>query len=1100
MQTKLSAFCERVMEAGWLAALIIEPLFFNVYSDRVFEPDKIALLRSIALVLIAAWAIKLVEDHARPAPSEGEAPPSLWRRLVQIPLVLPTLLLVAVYILATLTSIVPRSSLWGSYQRLQGTYSTLSYIVILGVILSTLRRREQLERLIHIAILVSLPIALYGLIQHFGLDPLPWGGNVTRRVASNMGNSIFVAAYMIMIVPLTLRNLLSNLFSVLEDEDTWVKLPFIIGGLMALIIQAAAWLTIGYVTGLLIGVLFTLFMGLFALAIHKPLLKFLWIGAHGVILVAQLACIFFTQSRGPWLGLMAGLFFFVLVYAFSQRIRWLQLLSIALALAGALFLAVLNMPNTPLAAIKKLPYVGRLGRILETEQGTGKVRVLIWEGATQLIGWHDPIGLPGQEDKLNALRPIIGYGPESMIVAYNPFYPPDLAHYERRNASPDRSHNETFDALIQTGAIGFLVYFSLYVVVFYHSLKWLGLIENRRHRHIFLGLGIGGAALGVLVPLVVDGSLRYAGVGIPFGFSIGMGLYLILSSFIVSRQERALSERQLLLMALLSAILAHFIEIHFGIAIASTRTYFWTYAAVLVVVGMGWVSFEAAEPAAPAVQATQEGSARRKRSRRQQAARRTTPGRAANAWRWAGVVAWSVLVALLFVTLAFDFITNQEGLDSAGKIVARSLTMLLQDDAAATSPALLWMMLFTWFVGGLFALSQTPEASPAAEDSPVKRHLTTLAIYAGITIFAYLVFALSHAGRLVPGSDVARTIAPYFWAVFALLFAAALALWREAPLPSLALQRETRWVQAALIPLSLAICVVLIQSVNLGTIKADIYYKQGKHYDQTANWDVAIRLYQEAINYARDQDYYYLFLGRAYLQKAIAIADPAERAPWVERAQQTLEEARRLNPLNTDHSANLARLHRTIGEMTDDPAERQQALSKALAYYDDAITLSPNTAKLYNEWGLVYAMTGDLQTALAKFQKSLSLDDQYEETYLYLGNYYLSQQRYDESAAAYQKALEIKPSLQAHSALAYVYSKQGKLEEAVEQNLAALQISPADYDSNKNLAILYQQLERYEESLAAARTALARAPDDERAALESFIAQLESVIKASKDN
>ena len=30
----------------------------------------------------------------------------------------------------------------------------------------------------------------------------------------------------------------------------------------------------------------------------------------------------------------------------------------------------------------------------------------------------------------NALRPLIGYGPEAMWMAFNPFYPPDLAHYE----------------------------------------------------------------------------------------------------------------------------------------------------------------------------------------------------------------------------------------------------------------------------------------------------------------------------------------------------------------------------------------------------------------------------------------------------------------------------------------------------------------------------------------------------------------------------------------------------------------------------------------------------------------------------------------------
>jgi len=39
--SKLSAFCDRIIEVGWLAAVIAAPLFFNVYSSRVFEPDKL---------------------------------------------------------------------------------------------------------------------------------------------------------------------------------------------------------------------------------------------------------------------------------------------------------------------------------------------------------------------------------------------------------------------------------------------------------------------------------------------------------------------------------------------------------------------------------------------------------------------------------------------------------------------------------------------------------------------------------------------------------------------------------------------------------------------------------------------------------------------------------------------------------------------------------------------------------------------------------------------------------------------------------------------------------------------------------------------------
>ena len=77
MRTKLSDLCDRILEAGWLAALIVAPLFFNVYSDRVFEPDKLSLVRSIALVMIVAWMAKALDGlfggarPRRPRPMAG---------------------------------------------------------------------------------------------------------------------------------------------------------------------------------------------------------------------------------------------------------------------------------------------------------------------------------------------------------------------------------------------------------------------------------------------------------------------------------------------------------------------------------------------------------------------------------------------------------------------------------------------------------------------------------------------------------------------------------------------------------------------------------------------------------------------------------------------------------------------------------------------------------------------------------------------------------------------------------------------------------------------------------------------------------------------
>ncbi len=248
-----------------------------------------------------------------------------------------------------------------------------------------------------------------------------------------------------------------------------------------------------------------------------------------MILIAQVVTIFYTQSRGPLLGFLAGLFVYFALLGLIKRRVWLPWLMSGAAVVVVIFLVMFNTVDMPLMdTLRDLPYVGRLGRVLQTESGTGKVRVLIWEGVVEMIDWHDPLEYPGDEprpDALNALRPIIGYGPESMYVAYNRFYPPDLAHFEKRNASPDRSHNETFDALVITGWIGFLVYMLLFTSVFYYGLKWLGLIKKRWQKLTFLGLWIAGGIAGAMVTWVWRGP-EYVGVGIPLGVMMGLALYV----------------------------------------------------------------------------------------------------------------------------------------------------------------------------------------------------------------------------------------------------------------------------------------------------------------------------------------------------------------------------------------------------------------------------------------------------------------------------------------------------------------------------------------------------------------------------------------------
>ena len=81
--------------------------------------------------------------------------------------------------------------------------------------------------------------------------------------------------------------------------------------------------------------------------------------------------------------------------------------------------------------------------------------------------------------------------------------------------------------------------------------------------------------------------------------------------------------------------------------------------------------------------------------------------------------------------------------------------------------------------------------------------------------------------------------------------------------------------------------------------------------------------------------------------------------------------------------------------------------------------------------------------------------------------------------------------VQAHSALGYIYALQGKLQEALAENLKVLELAPNDYATHKNLAMIYQQLGSLEEAIVEAETALELAPEDDKPALEAFIAQLQ---------
>lgn len=1065
METRLSRICDAIIEAGWLAALVVTPLFFNTHSNRVFEPDKLHLLRSIALVMAVAWIVQLLDQGVRRQLGVG----GTWTRLRETPLALPALALTLSYLLSTALSVAPRISFFGSYVRMQGAFSFLSYVVIFALVLTHLRSRSQLQRLLHTVILTSLPIAIYGIIQKGGLDPLPWGGDVRDRVAANMGNAIFVAAYLIIAVFLTLERLLNSLATMLNAED-----------------------------------------GAFSDAFRA--------GGYLFVLIVQLITIVFTQSRGPWLGLAAGVYVFIMLgllllarWATGRarvpgildwlsghlRAAWLSL--IGLTVAGLIILVTLNVPNGPLQGACEARYVGRLCTLFSTTEGTNAVRVLIWDGVVDLmLKPHAPIQQPdGTPDTLNILRPLIGYGPESMWVAYNRFYPPDLAHYEARNASPDRSHNETFDALVRGGLVQFAAQLFLFGSIFYYALRWLGLMRQPGRRRLFIGLLTAGGALGVLLPVIFDGSLRLAGIGLPAGLIAGMIVYVTLD-LLLSPQKAVASEaapdtqsesgqRQLLILTLFAAIVAHYLEVHFGIAIASTQTHLWVLAAVLVVVGMGWLqqphtTVPAPEPIKVTPKPPIKGKQAQAAGRRTQATRTTvaaTPTRTAQP-RQAAVRPFTAFLpyvgigALITLVLVYNYTVNQTDTTSPLAILWNAFTTRINDFQVIRSPMLLVMVFFTWLLGGIFAAAES-----ARREEPGRfPWALAISVYATTVVITFLGYGLIQAGRLtltgLSGLAALEYVTNHIVIFDIVLFAAMLAL------AGLLIRADARpWpaqtsggVPALTLGggvIAAVLGVLIIINVNVQTVQADTYYKQGLGYEAAGQWEGAVILYREAARLEPQEDYYYLFLGRALLQLAdsgVATATPilpenldnvatADLLNLVEQGLRTrgredilraahaaLVAARRLNPLNTDHSANLARLHRvwafadaaTTGSATSNrlrelmltqPDKVNMArLERSEMYYNQAIMLSPQNAGLWNELATVQLIRNDLAGAQASLERSLALDPKFYSTYLLQGDVREASGDMVGALAAFRRAGELAPGdINVQSAIG-VYSAQ----------------------------------------------------------------------------
>lgn len=1037
-QTSVSIWCEYLIEAGWLLILTLIPIYFNLFSARHFEPDKATTLRAIVVFMAAFALIRALElfrvnagQQSRTTKPPTEEPVATnplgglgqaFKRLNNIPLAVPVLIYALVFILTTITSVVPYTSFWGSYQRLQGTYTNLSYIALFVLILLTLRRREQLERIITISLITGLVVSFYGFVQHFGLDPLPWQGDVERRVASTMGNAIFVAAYLIMIVPLALYRLVSGITEAFRERNPepvspWLSVAWglayglmVIGTMMLMVAsikfgaEAGAFLGSGYwwvfpgaiiiATGLwtiptlnipysrgrslplvpmllpaALLILYTLMLiqaisfslspppevknqldqltsgppwwlwflggivliGLFYASLFvlprqtpPPSRTFHILRAVGalIVLASLLTTIFFSGSRGPWLGLFAGLFVFItlLLWLGGQRTkqgpivwlrRGLQVAFwgwIALALAGGGFLVAFNVLDTPFFdKLRENRYLNRLGSLTEAGSGTGLVRRLIWFGDEHGGGTVEMV-----TDR--PLRTVFGWGPESMFVAFNPYYPPALANVEQRTASPDRAHQTVLDELATKGLLGLISYF--FVMISFAVLAFRLMLYTKEWLW------------------------------------------------------------QVFAIACMSTVVSHFVEGMVGIPIVSTLTMLWVTMGITVVGGMLSGHYTLGKAEGPDwKEHAAEGRANGEQepgSGEQQSEKPTTTTETSEATPRQNGEGGAK-------TREGDAKSRPRGRARSQKQQGRTGRGTTAGRARA---------------GGAAARSAAPSRRSTAGASPEQTSLPALGAY-----------------------------------VLLLIIAASLAWWG-----------------------------------NISMVYADVRFHEGESIiarsgntpeQQMASQIGGLTKYLEAIRNNVTEDFYYLNLGRNLmeiaeikrasgipigeverdiqvedlltLENATQVRDfVQQRSPMemMNYAEAVLERALQLNPLNKDHYANLARLNNFWYNWTKDFSRLEQSVY----WYEQVNTeVAPNDVALINEHAGIQMMMANLQSAS--------------------GNPAEAQEHTERAAQLYRRSMVLDPNYgNVDFQLAEISWQQGRFAEAVEMYAHSVRRSPGSLD------------------------------------------------------
>ena len=154
-------------------------------------------------------------------------------------------------------------------------------------------------------------------------------------------------------------------------------------------------------------------------------------------------------------------------------------------------------------------------------------------------------------------------------------------------------------------------------------------------------------------------------------------------------------------------------------------------------------------------------------------------------------------------------------------------------------------------------------------------------------------------------------------------------------------------------------------------------------------------------------------------------------------------------------------------------------VDEAVACFNKVLIISPEHAQAAFHLGRSYARQGRDELAVNCFQRAVQIDVEYSDAYFLLGNVFLKQEKLAEAEQAFQRVLNYKSDhAGAYNNLGLVLLAQKRNEEAALQFRAALELQPDSVFTRSNLAKALFEQGLYAAAIVQHKQALHLSPDN----------------------